>query len=595
MDPSPPRLVAGRYRLTARLGSGGMGTVWRAVDEVLGREVAVKEMTFPQGLSDADRDVLRERTRREARAAARLDHPSAVTIYDVVEDGGAPYLVLELVEARTLADLVRDEGPLPPDRVAQIGLALLGALEAAHRRGIVHRDVKPSNVLVRDDGRVVLTDFGIATTTGDPSITSTGLLLGSPAYLSPERARGEPPGPPADLWSLGATLFTAVEGRPPFDSTDALATVLAVVTDEHAPYALAGPLVPVLDGLLVKDPAQRLRAPAAERLLRQAAERPPVPRTQVLPVPPPPAAAGTSRTTALDVGEVRSELAAAGQPAGPRPARAAAPPPPARPLPVPPAAPPAGRGRARGALVATAVVLLVGAGTALALTAGDERDSGSAVGTGQTLSPEPSTPAPAPEPSTADSEAPDEAPQRQVPETGAPEDRAPQDSAAQTPAPAQAPETEAETEEPPPQSGTEGAAVAVPGGWTTDTGGAGWTVALPPGYVQTRPGEYRDRNRGRTLRVETGPGQPDAVADRQRVARGFASRHPTYEQLRIEPVDYRGYEAADWEFTYEGLHVLNRVFVVDGAGHSLFFQYREGDATAAQDFEGIVRGFTPVT
>src|ERR671921_437425 len=201
-----------------------MGTVWRATDEVLGREVAVKEVVFPHGVSDRDRDVLRERTRREARAAARLDHPSAVTVYDVVEQDGSPYLVMELVEARTLSEVVRTDGPLSPQATAHVGLALLGALETAHRQGIVHRDVKPGNVMVRDDGRVVLTDFGIATSTGDSSLTSTGLLLGSPAYIAPERARGGSPEPASDLWSLGATLFTAVEGRPPFAGDEPILT-----------------------------------------------------------------------------------------------------------------------------------------------------------------------------------------------------------------------------------------------------------------------------------------------------------------------------------------------------------------------------------
>ncbi|MDT7573508.1 MAG: eukaryotic-like serine/threonine-protein kinase, partial [Actinomycetota bacterium] len=244
------RTVAGRYRLLDRLGSGGMGTVWRAQDGVLGRDVAVKEVTFPPGVSDEEREVLRERTRREARAAARLDHPSAVTVYDVAEEDGTPYLVMELVEARTLAEVVRTDGPLSPRQTAEIGIAVLGALEAAHAQGIVHRDVKPGNVLLRDDGRVVLTDFGIATFTGDSSITSTGLLLGSPSYIAPERAQGETPGPASDLWSLGATLFTAVEGRPPFDKGQPLPTLTAVVTGDHAPYVAAGPLAPLLDGLL---------------------------------------------------------------------------------------------------------------------------------------------------------------------------------------------------------------------------------------------------------------------------------------------------------------------------------------------------------
>ncbi|MCW2613559.1 MAG: serine/threonine protein kinase, partial [Frankiales bacterium] len=308
MDTRQERLVAGRYRLLSPLGEGGMGTVWRAHDELLGREVAVKEVTFPPGLSSEDREVLRERTRREARAAAQLDHPSAVTVFDVVEQDGSPYLVMELVEARTLAQVVRADGPLSPQAVAQVGLALLGALEAAHRQGVLHRDVKPSNVMLADDGRVVLTDFGIATSTGDASsLTHTGMLLGSPAYIAPERLRGQPLGPPSDLWSLGATLFTAVEGRPPYDGGEPLITVAAVATGEHAPFALAGPLEPVIDGLLTKDPEQRLDTAAARRLLERVQHADAPARTQVLSAPvvdPRPAA-----TSALDLGEVRDEIA----------------------------------------------------------------------------------------------------------------------------------------------------------------------------------------------------------------------------------------------------------------------------------------------
>ncbi|MCW2607354.1 MAG: serine/threonine protein kinase, partial [Frankiales bacterium] len=300
---SPPgaRVVGGRYRLLSPLGSGGMGTVWRAEDSVLGRHVAVKEVAFPHGLSDDDRATLRERTRREARAAARLDHPSAVTVYDVVEQDGQPWLVLELVEARTLAQVVRSDGPLSPQRAAQVGLAVLGALEAAHRQGIVHRDVKPSNVLLGDPstgGRVVLTDFGIATSAGDSSITSTGLLLGSPSYIAPERARGATPGPPSDLWSLGATLFTAVEGRPPYDKGEPMPTLTAVVTDDREPYLAAGALVPVLDGLLMPDPERRLDAGAARRLLQEVAREDVVVRTPA-PQPEPEAEQRAEQTTAL--------------------------------------------------------------------------------------------------------------------------------------------------------------------------------------------------------------------------------------------------------------------------------------------------------
>src|SRR3954469_20939877 len=237
------RLVAGRYRLHPPLGRGGMGVVWAAEDELLQRAVAVKEVRFPPTVSDEERETLRERTMREARTAARLDHPCAVRVFDVCEDDDQPFIVMELLAGRSLSDIVREDGPVSPAMTAEIGLCLLDALEAAHSAGIVHRDVKPGNVVVRDDGRVTLTDFGIASTAGDPSITSTGLLLGSPAYISPERARGGSPQPASDLWSLGATLYTAVEGHPPFDKSDPFATLTAVVTEEPEPCRRAGPVL----------------------------------------------------------------------------------------------------------------------------------------------------------------------------------------------------------------------------------------------------------------------------------------------------------------------------------------------------------------
>src|SRR5947209_11653908 len=184
------RLIAGRYRLGERLGRGGMGIVWAARDELLARPVAVKEVRLPASVDPDERALLRERTLREARTAARLDHPCAVRMFDVCEEDEQAYLVMELIEGRTLSDVIRDEGPIAPARAAEIGVCLLDALSAAHAAGIVHRDVKPGNVLVRPDGRVSLTDFGIASTSDDPSITSTGLLLGSPAYIAPERPPG---------------------------------------------------------------------------------------------------------------------------------------------------------------------------------------------------------------------------------------------------------------------------------------------------------------------------------------------------------------------------------------------------------------------
>ena len=269
------RLIAGRYRLGKRLGHGGMGVVWAARDELLARPVAVKEVRLPASVDPEERDLLRERTLREARTAARLDHPCAVRMFDVCEEDEQAYLVMELIDGRTLSDVIHDEGPIAPARAAEIGVCLLDALTAAHAAGIVHRDVKPGNVLVRPDGRVTLTDFGIASTADDPSITSTGLLLGSPAYIAPERARGGLPEPPSDLWSLGATLYTAVEGRPPFDHRDPVATLTAVVTDDPQPCRLAGPgLGALLPRMLDKDPARRPDPDAIRRVLRSVAVDP---------------------------------------------------------------------------------------------------------------------------------------------------------------------------------------------------------------------------------------------------------------------------------------------------------------------------------
>jgi eukaryotic-like serine/threonine-protein kinase len=263
------RVLAGRYALVDVLGRGGMGVVWLADDRLLERQVAVKELTFSFALTEEERQVLRERSLREARAAARLHHPCVTTVFDVVEEGGKPWLVMERVTARSLHDLVTTSGPLPPDAVARIGLDVLAALEAAHTAGIVHRDVKPANVLVDDDGHARLTDFGIATTAGDPALTG-GALIGSPPYMAPERATGEDSGPAADLWSLGATLYCAVEGHPPFERAESMATLMAVVTEDPPEPARAGPLTPALMGLLEKDPDRR-STPARARADLEAA------------------------------------------------------------------------------------------------------------------------------------------------------------------------------------------------------------------------------------------------------------------------------------------------------------------------------------
>ena len=251
------RIIADRYALKAPLGRGGIGVVWRAQDAVLGREVAIKEVVLAPTMPDKERHPTQARMLREARVAARLDHPSAVTLYDVVQDRGGTFIVMELVEAPTLAELVTEHGPLPPVRVAELGVQLAKVLEAAHAAGIVHRDVKPANVLVPERGRTKLADFGVASLRGDLQLTATGLVIGSPAYMAPEQARGEEAGPPADWWALGATLFYAVEGEPPFERGTSIATLAAVVNEPPRSPRRAGPLTDLLTALLAKDPAAR--------------------------------------------------------------------------------------------------------------------------------------------------------------------------------------------------------------------------------------------------------------------------------------------------------------------------------------------------
>jgi tRNA A-37 threonylcarbamoyl transferase component Bud32 len=261
------RVVAGRYALLGELGRGGMGVVWRAQDQVIGRQVAVKELRLPDAESAA---VFSERALREVRTGGRLNDPAVVTVYDVVTDGGTTFIVMELVEAPSLADLVRQRGPMPSAQAAQLGERVLAALQAAHAAGIVHRDVKPANILVAPDGRVKLTDFGIAHAVDDPRLTTSGMIVGSPAFMAPERVEGREAMPASDLWSLGATLFYAVEGTMPFERATTAATLHAIMTE--IPYLTRGqgPIAAVILGLLVAKPEARLTAAQAQNLLATA-------------------------------------------------------------------------------------------------------------------------------------------------------------------------------------------------------------------------------------------------------------------------------------------------------------------------------------
>ncbi|MBT2479137.1 serine/threonine-protein kinase [Streptomyces sp. ISL-94] len=265
-------VLAGRYRLVEPIGRGGMGKVWRAHDELLHRTVAVKELTAGLYVAQADRDVMHARTQKEARAAARIQHPAVVTVHDVLEHDDRPWIVMEYIDGPSLAEAAKAAGRIEPREAARIGLHVLGALRAAHAVGVLHRDVKPGNVLLAKDGRVLLTDFGIAAIEGDSSITRTGEIVGSIDYLAPERVTGGTPGTASDLWSLGATLYTAVEARSPFRRTSPISSLQAVVNDEPPALKQSGALGPVITALLRKDPAERPSAEETERMLLEAME-----------------------------------------------------------------------------------------------------------------------------------------------------------------------------------------------------------------------------------------------------------------------------------------------------------------------------------
>ncbi|MEV5989446.1 serine/threonine-protein kinase [Streptomyces sp. NPDC052051] len=358
-------LLAGRYRLVDAIGSGGMGRVWRAHDEVLHRPVAIKELTAALYVTDSDRAVLLARTHAEARAAARINHSAVVTVHDVLEHDNRPWIVMELVEGESLADAIKERGRIEPAEAARIGLWVLRALRAAHAAGVLHRDVKPGNVLLAADGRVLLTDFGIAQVEGDATITRTGEIVGSVDYIAPERVQGHDPGPASDLWALGATLYTAVEGTSPFRRTSPLTTMQAVVGEQAPPPRSAGALEPVMTAFLCKDPAARPDAAQAEQMLAEAAE-------------------GRRPKTAQEyVATQRLDLGGAGDTAA-RPPRTGGPAASGDTL-YQPAPPPAPRPRRRGRTIALALVLAAVVGTAGAVVVDQlgKRDGETAASAGE--------------------------------------------------------------------------------------------------------------------------------------------------------------------------------------------------------------------
>jgi serine/threonine protein kinase len=274
-EPVDPAPVAGRYVLDTKIGHGATGSIWAATDQLLRRRVALKRIDIPPGMAPADADELRERTLREARAVAALSNPHIVTVYDILAGPNSdPVIVMELLEGRSLARTLSAIGRMPPEQAATIGVAVASALAAAHSRGIVHRDVKPANILIGHDGMVKLTDFGTARGRLDTTLTGIGLVVGSPAYIAPELVTGSPVGPAADAWSLGCTLFACVEGRPPFHAPTALETVTAAVNDPVPPHPHAGELAIAIAALLEKSPAERAPVEAILPVLREIAADP---------------------------------------------------------------------------------------------------------------------------------------------------------------------------------------------------------------------------------------------------------------------------------------------------------------------------------
>ncbi|MFD5738607.1 serine/threonine-protein kinase [Streptomyces massasporeus] len=661
------RLLAGRYRLGKVLGRGGMGTVWRAEDETLGRTVAVKELRFPTNIDQEEKRRLITRTLREAKAIARIRNNSAVTVFDVVQEDDRPWIVMELVEGKSLAEVIREDGLLEPKRAAEVGLAVLDVLRSAHREGILHRDVKPSNVLISDDGRVVLTDFGIAQVEGDPSITSTGMLVGAPSYISPERARGHKPGPAADLWSLGGLLYAAVEGAPPYDKGSAIATLTAVMTEPLEEPKNAGPLKDVIHGLLTKDPAQRLDDAGARAMLNSvlhAPEKPepePMDATKVVPLPAQPdrssrkggssgsggkrgeeagerlrgalrsvrkaasgsaaagaaaasaksgtgeASSGSAGTTssASDSGAGRSGTAgaagtqpgsgadAAGERGAPETKTASGGRSSGWPVVPPPDLPPRPAPRApltdvvprRTLLIIAVVVALAVIGTVLAIAlSGDDKGSkgASGEGGGKTVA-------------TAS----DGADTKGDKSDGTRTDGAETGSGSSGPTSNGTPTGQSGgSSDEGGSGGGKGTAAA-----STHQGDQGYSIGLPKGWKYQSTAAAGDRFTGpdgqKLLVAWTSTPKGDPVADWKNQERYMVRAQ--YKKIRIEKVDYRGWNTADWEFTYSDggtkYRTIDRGFVVDGKyGYALMYTAKAagwGGDLRKETWRTLTRTFEP--
>lgn len=528
--------VGNRYELLNRIGQGGMGTVWSAHDELLGRDVAIKEVLLPPELGEAERDERHARTIREARSAARLSHPGVVTVHDVVEDEGRPWIVMELVSAPSLQSVIDAEGPLAPQRVAELGRQILAALRAAHAAGIVHRDIKPSNVLVADADRVVVTDFGIAALEGDATLTGTGVLIGSPAYIAPERARGERAGPAGDLWALGATLYAAVEGRSPFERSGPVSTLAAIMAEEAPPPHNAGPLSPILAGLLRRDPADRMTAAEADRLLVQAV-------------------GGTQP------GDVAAWTVPVAQPAPPAISSRG----PATLVPAPPAT---SSHRPvtlifASALAGALVVTAFGVAWALGRTSAGKKEPATSVAAPTSVVTQQAEPLQPPTQSTAG------------PTTRPTHDRS-------------GPVAAAGSGSPPTEHWTtrseSGFSVSVPASWSRRSEGDNVF--------------YQDGSTRFMLQIGTTPWDSDPQSQARTVSTAVSRSFQGFREPTITPTTYLGVPAADLRFAYDRStgteRVIDRFFHVDGASFAIYFRMPAEQWTySPQYLDPIFNGFHP--
>ncbi|MYW11285.1 protein kinase [Streptomyces sp. SID2563] len=534
-------MLAGRYRLGDVLGRGGMGKVWRAHDEVLHRTVAVKELTAGLYVAESDRIVLHQRTQKEARAAARITHPGVVTVHDVVEYDNRPWIVMQYVDGPSLADRAKESGgEIEAREAARIGLHVLGALRAAHGAGVLHRDVKPGNVLLARDGRVLLTDFGIAAIEGDSTITRTGELVGSIDYLAPERVRGGDPGPASDLWSLGATLYTAVEGRSPFRRTSPISTMQAVVTEEPPPPARAGALAPVITALLRKEPGDRPSAAETERMLLEAME----------------GRAPRSAQAFVPTQQVSEEMLRGGTAVLPHPGPVVQP----APVPAPAPAPRRSRWRTRVLVIALAAVIGGGAGIAAMLyahrtDAAGSTDGGTSAHGTRTPGPDTSKTKPTPTP------------------TPSPSDTVTQD----------VPDGWRRVVDP------SGFSVLLPEGWKRK--------------VTDNNIDYTPDDGVHYFRVSSDPA-PDydnSYDHMVELEKHLAERLPQYRQIELNTNLYRDYPGSIWEFTWtekngEARHAIDQMYFAKDGGpeYALYMTGPADDWDNTRDrFNAILRSWRP--